>query len=161
MPGVFYFSWDNCEYGEKYKHRQIYLTNMPFLALLSKDCQGGHEHLQIGFGKALSTKAVEAYSLGWCREFARLFRKFVERPSDDTCVHCLPSVRPDSNIRRETMRRCAERVNLGDTVDSWMYSLETDLSGEVFLSAKVRHEVVLAVTTRPCRPLRPLKISTL
>ena len=41
MPGVFYFDWSNCAFGEDYTHRQIYLTNLPCLALLAKECPGG------------------------------------------------------------------------------------------------------------------------
>ena len=38
MPGVFVLTWDNCMYGEQYVHRQCYITNMWFLAGLSRDC---------------------------------------------------------------------------------------------------------------------------
>ena len=37
-PGVFVLTWDNCEYGETYVHRQCYITNMWFLARMSRDC---------------------------------------------------------------------------------------------------------------------------
>ena len=53
MPGVFVFTWDNCRFGEKYQHRQVYITNCPFLAVLAKDCPNTpservHTHMTIG-----------------------------------------------------------------------------------------------------------------
>ena len=62
MPGVYVFTWDNCAYGETYKHWQVMVTSMPWLAQLAKDCTGDHEHLRIGFGLDLSTKDVSPYS---------------------------------------------------------------------------------------------------
>ena len=30
MPGVFVFTWDNCQFGEKYQHRQAINLTLPF-----------------------------------------------------------------------------------------------------------------------------------
>ena len=113
MAGVFVLTWDNCEFGEAYKHRQVLITNMPWLAALARVCQGGHRHLKIGFDKDLRTEDVSAYSKGWCGEYARLSAAFVRSPADDKCVHCLPQGSSDTIYkRRETLRRCAERVQM-------------------------------------------------
>ena len=149
MPGVYYFVWSNCAFGEKYQHKQIYLTNVPWLAPLARDCPGGHEHLGIGFGKELSTKSVEAYALGWCREFAKLFKQFVNKPTEDTCVHCLPNVSPNPTVMRETIRRCAEKVALDASIDEWVYELHQDSSGEVVIRAKAQSEALMSLTTNP------------
>ena len=49
----------------------------------------------------MSTKPVEAYALGWCREYARLFAAFARKPVEDTCVHCLPNVTPNPAVVRK------------------------------------------------------------
>ena len=76
MPGVFVFTWDNCRFGEKYQHKQILITNQPFLAVLAKDCPNTpthkvHDHLRIGFDKDIKTSEVSAYAWGWCRAYAK------------------------------------------------------------------------------------------
>jgi hypothetical protein len=122
MPGVFVFTWDNCRFGEKYQHRQVLVTNQPYLAVLAKDCPNTrtnkvHDHLTIGFDKDLRTSDVSAYSRGWCRAYAKAFRESVDEPVDKRCVHCLPQ--GDSRMiynRREAVRRCAEVVGLQDRV---------------------------------------------
>ena len=30
MPGVFLFTWDNCRFGKRYRHRQVLVTNLPW-----------------------------------------------------------------------------------------------------------------------------------
>ena len=105
--------------------------------------------MKIGFGKELPTKDVEAYALGWCREFANLFAKFVRKPKEETCVHCLPNTVSNPTVLGETFRRCAERVHLEDTIDSWVYELDQDASGEVVIRAKAMTECLMTMTTNP------------
>ncbi|MCP4241114.1 MAG: hypothetical protein GY772_11185 [bacterium] len=76
QPGVFHFTWDNCEYGEGYRHRQVMITNLPCLAHLSRDCSRRHTHLTIGFDKDVTTGAVEAYAPRLVAEWARLLGQF-------------------------------------------------------------------------------------
>ena len=70
-----------------------------------------HEHMTIGFDKDLRTSDVSAYSLGWCKAYAKAFKEFVDEPVDNRCVHCLPQ--GDGRMiynRRETIRRCARSL---------------------------------------------------
>ena len=143
MPGVFVFTWDNCQFGERYQHWQVLVTNEPYLAALAMDCpntreQKVHDHLTVGFGKDMKTSMVSAYARGWCRAFARAFNEFVEEPVDKRCVHCLPQ--GDSSMiynRREAVRRCAEVVGLQDQVDRMTYSFGED-RGKIFLEVRRR-----------------------
>ena len=105
--------------------------------------------MKIGFGKELPTKDVEAYALGWCREFANMFAKFVRKPKEETCVHGLPNTVSTPTVLRETIRRCAEKVHLEDTIDSWVYELDQDASGEVVIRAKAMTECLMTMTTNP------------
>ena len=66
MPGVFVFPWDNCRFGEKYQHRQVLVSNQPYLAVLARDCPNTrdrkvNEHMTIGFDKDLRTADVSDY----------------------------------------------------------------------------------------------------
>ena len=93
------FTWDNCQFGEKYQHRQVLITNCPFLAVLARDCPNTplvrvHEHLGIGFGKDLSTQDVSQYAAQWCSEYSGALHDFVAAPAEDLCVHCLPQGNP-------------------------------------------------------------------
>ena len=141
MPGVFVFTWDNCQFGEKYQHRQVLITNQPYLAQLAKDCPNTmtnkvHGHMGIGFGKDLGTADVSAYSRGWCRAYAQCLGEFVNEPADKRCVHCLPQ--GDSKMiynRREAVLRFAEVVGLQDQVDDLAYSFGED-RGDIFLRAR-------------------------
>ena len=136
MPGVFVPTWDNCQYGEVYKHRQVLITNMPWLAPLAKDCTGGHEHATIGFGGDLSTADVAAYPLPWRKAYAKHMKEFVQEPVEKCCVHCLPQ--GDGKLayaRREAVRRCAETVGLDSNVDDFEYDFGED-RGEVYMMAK-------------------------
>ena len=47
LPGVFMLTWDNCEYDEVYRHRQVLITNHPAFANLSRDCDKMHTHVPI------------------------------------------------------------------------------------------------------------------
>ena len=141
MPGVFVFTWDNCQYGETYQHRQIMVTNMVFLAALARDCPNTpsnkvHDHLTIGFGADLSTKDVSAYAWEFCRQYAKRVKEFVTEPVESRCVHCLPQ--GESKMiynRREAMRRCAEQVDLHQEVDSFEIGLD-EMDGEIFLKVQ-------------------------
>ena len=140
MPGVYVFTWDNCQFGEKYQHMQVLVSNQPYLAVLARDCPNTrsrkvHEHMTIGFDKDLRTLDASAYSRGWCRAYADAFKEFVDEPVDKRCVHCLPQ--GDGRMIyncRETIRGSAEVVGLQDLVDGLRYSFGED-RGEVFLVA--------------------------
>ena len=105
---------------------------------LAKDCPNTkakkvHDHLTIGFDKDLRTADVSAYSKGWCRAYAAAFKEFVDDPIDKRCVQCLPQGESKTIYhRRETVRRCAEVIGLGDQVDAFSCSFDVD-RGEVFL----------------------------
>ena len=47
LPGVFFVVFDNCEYEQDYKHRQDLLTNCPWLAALSRDCETDTDPAQV------------------------------------------------------------------------------------------------------------------
>ena len=64
MPGVIAFTFDNCAYGEKYRHRQVLIVNQPWLMALCRDCDKQHEHLTIGFDGDLKTHQVATFSVG-------------------------------------------------------------------------------------------------
>ena len=85
---VYFFTFDDCQFGERYRHRQVLVTNLPCFARLSRDCDGRHEHLTLGFHKDLKTSAVTAFAWGLVREWARLFGEFVAAPRRDYCIHC-------------------------------------------------------------------------
>ena len=63
------------------------VSNQPYLAVLARDCPNTrsrkvHEHMTIDFDKDLRTSDVSAYSIGWCRAYAKAFKEFVdESPS--------------------------------------------------------------------------------
>ena len=80
LPSVFIVVFDNCQYGEEYRHRQCLITNAPWLLPISSDCPGQpiHSHAnQIGFGKMFSTKDVSAYCEGVVKKWANLFGQFL------------------------------------------------------------------------------------
>ena len=151
MPGVFLFTWDNCQFGERYRHRQVLVTNLPCLAALAKDCPGNHTHLTIGFGKDLQTSDVSAYAVGWCKEYAQLFARFIRAPVEDRCVHCLPQ--GDSMCvyeRREALRRCSQVIGLDSLVDSFDLGVR-ESNGETYFAVKMKPvatvEAVLSAKT--------------
>jgi hypothetical protein len=91
MLGVFVLTWDNCMYGETYKHRQCYITNMWFLASLSRDCDNAqnaaeakphtHDVIAPQSGPGRSTKSVQAFSKQWCEKYALLVHSWVNAPA--------------------------------------------------------------------------------
>ena len=42
MPGVFVLTWDKCQFGEKYQHRQVLITNQLYLAVLARETAQTH-----------------------------------------------------------------------------------------------------------------------
>ena len=165
MPGVYVFTWDNCQFGEKYKHRQVMITNMPWLAPLARDCQGGHEHLKIGFGYDLRTTQVSPYAWGFCKEYASLLHEFVREPVDKRCVHCLPQGNSSMiHGRREALRRCAERIHVADRVDD-LQLIVKECRGEHFLQvfqaskADFQREAVETQLGARCAPKPPVDFS--
>ena len=122
------------------------MTNQPYLAILAKDCPNTpthkvHEHLKIGFTGDIRTTEVSAYSLGWCRAFAKALKEFIEDPIDKRCVHCAPQGEAKMVYsRRETVRRCAEVVRLDSLVDGFNISTHED-----------RGETYMKVNMEPCR----------
>jgi len=113
LPGVFVLTWDNCMYGEDYMHRQCYITNMWFLAPLSRDCDKAyktkmnmptHSHDPVApqSGPGRSTKSVQAFAVQWCEEYAFLVQDWVKSPQKDCCAVC-KSYRPgELRDERET-----------------------------------------------------------
>ena len=92
--GVFFITWDNCMYGETYRHRQMLITNFPPFARLSRDCDMAtrpHEHTPIGFSRPLATSDVATFADGFCKEYARLVKRFVKARTmdNDLCYLCL------------------------------------------------------------------------
>ena len=86
-------------YGEQYVHRQCYITNMWFLAGLSRDCdnrvtiaRGGtpHVHLPIApqSGPGLKSGDVAAFAHKWCTTYARKIHDWVRAPTAERCVVC-------------------------------------------------------------------------
>ena len=91
-------------YGSDYVHRQCYITNMWFLAGLSRDCDkttpntdkhSYHEHVLIApqHGTGLSTKSVQAFNVNWCANYATLVAKFVQAPDTSRCLVCMAEPR--------------------------------------------------------------------
>ena len=156
MPGVFVLTWDNCEFGEQYRHGQVLVTNMPWLAPLGRDCKGGHTHLRIGFTGDVRTDDVSPYSWGWCKEYAQLLSTFCREPVESRCVHCLPQGKSDMNYnRRESMRRCAEHIGLGDSVDQFTVDVN-NFKGEVYLSVQPSTKAALVKTQLGARCVEPV-----
>ena len=69
LPGVFMLTWDNCEYYEVYRHRQVLITNHPDFANLSRDCDKMHTHVPI-------TRRTGSL-LHRCRRLRRSFAKLM------------------------------------------------------------------------------------
>jgi len=99
MPGVFVLTWDNCEYDEEYVHRQCYITNMWWLAALSRDCQnkvtlsrGGTPHVHVMIapqsGPGIKAGDVAPFATKWCAAYADLTYDWVKAPLKERCVHC-------------------------------------------------------------------------
>ena len=65
LPGVFVLTWDNCRFGEAYRHQQCLVVNAVFLALLGLDCDGAHKHLTIGFDKDIRADQLNAFAWGY------------------------------------------------------------------------------------------------
>ena len=115
MPGVFVLTWDNCEYGEPYVHRQCYITNMWFLVKLNRDCsnkitiaQGGTPHIHLPIapqsGPGLKSGDVAAFAAGWCKSYADLTHDWVRAPSRERCVICaslIPGTKEDTKVSIE------------------------------------------------------------
>jgi hypothetical protein len=87
MPGVFVLTFDNCEYGETYRHRQCLITNQPWLAWLSRDCSGTHVHEQLS-GAGRPTATVSPYAKGLVKHWVHLFNVFLKAPMKSRCVFC-------------------------------------------------------------------------
>ena len=96
MPGVYMFTFDNCEYGEEYRHRQCLITNQPWLAELSRDCQRDHAHklvTQHAKGQKagvdyVPAHAVSPFSERLCTKWAELYQRGIEGPSAQCCPFC-------------------------------------------------------------------------
>ena len=48
LPGIFAVTYDHCAYGQFQCNRQMLITNQPWLADLSRDCQCEHAHTSKG-----------------------------------------------------------------------------------------------------------------
>ena len=90
MPGVFVLTWDNCMYGKNYVHRQCYITNMWWLAGLSRDCDKSHEHVLIApqQGSGIAAKTVAPFAEKWCARYAELTHQFVHAAKANSCLVC-------------------------------------------------------------------------
>ena len=101
MPGVFVLTWDNCMYGKNYVHRQCYITNMWWLARLSKDCDKSHEHVLIApqSGPGISAKTVAPFAELWCKQYASLTQQFVNASGRNACIVCA-SVKTEKHKER-------------------------------------------------------------
>ena len=121
MPGVFVFTWDNCQFDEPYRHTQVSIMNQPHLAVLARDCDNTptkrtHDHLTIGFDKDIKTEDVAAYSWGWCREYSKAFRDLSLRLMR-TCA-CTASRRRLMPLRIPGARRCVA-VQRSSVLTTW------------------------------------------
>ena len=80
--------FDNCPFGESYRHRQVLITNHPVFALLSKNCDGMREHAVVT--SQVPAWNVSQYSKGFCDAYASLVRGAVDATaSRNARVHCL------------------------------------------------------------------------
>ena len=150
LPGVFMLTWDNCAYGESYRHRQVLVTNAPFLAALSRDCSGDHEHVIVSpwAPGGLKASAVSPFSLGLVRHWAALFGAFVRAPSDQFCVHCsaacaargaaatVPPTRPTDAVGKALRERLSRVLDAPCLPPQWDVLQHGD--GEVVLRAVAR-----------------------
>ena len=76
LPGIFLITFDNCQYGEQYRHRQCIITNAPWLAWLSRDCPGRvpgvHEHAVLS-GDGMNTQLVSPFAQELVKRWAQLY----------------------------------------------------------------------------------------
>ena len=145
---MFVLNWDDCAFGETYKNKQALVTNAPFLTALGKDCPGHSQH---------TVRSHSDMSLRWCQAYAGLLKSFVKDPVDKRCVHCLPTgPSRQSTGRRETLRRCAERVSLPFPVDDWDFDVAY-AGSEVCLKARLHSKAALTASEHPgARCVAPL-----
>jgi hypothetical protein len=90
LPGVFLIVFDNCGYGEHYRHRQCLITNQPWLAWLSRDCPGAsatHMHHKISDG-GIPTPLVSPHASKLVEHWAKLFKDSVQAPLVELCPFC-------------------------------------------------------------------------
>ena len=83
MPGVFVLTFDNCEHGETYWHRQCLITIQPWLAWLSWHCSGKHVHEQVS-GAVCPT--VSPYARGLVKHLVHLLNVFLGAPMKLRCM---------------------------------------------------------------------------
>ena len=129
LPGAFVLTFDSCQYGMPYRHRQLIVTNQPWMAFLSKDCPGNHEHIHVGSAE-FPTHKVAAFATALVKHWATLFATFVKAPDRDRCVHCAHTAgKPQVDLVARVRADCSERF-LGDCEGVVMISL---LRPEIFI----------------------------
>jgi hypothetical protein len=90
LPGVFMVVFDNCAYGELYRHRQVLITNLPIMAQLSRNCQDLPTHKHAVIGEDLPTGAVSPFSQSFCDQYVGLVKRAVNAKTvHSACVHCI------------------------------------------------------------------------
>ena len=88
LPGIFAFTFDNCMFGERYRHRQVLIVNQPWMMALCRDCDKSHKHLTIGFDGDIKTWQVSPFAAGLVEKWVEAFVKFLKAPSADLCPLC-------------------------------------------------------------------------
>ncbi len=153
LPGVFLITFDNCVYGEIYRHRQCLITNQTWLAWLSRDCPGlsvDHAHAMIS-DDGIPTKNVSPYAWQLVRHWAKLFKQFISSPQKLLCPFCAQVAgqpKPLLQSAKRAVERCLRASNAVCVMDE--AKLATDSSGnEDFCDEDFvieRNEAVLRVS---------------
>ena len=90
LPGVFFVTFDNCEYGKDYRHRQSLLTNAPWLAALSRDCEKDTDpnHVEHRTIEGSLTKETGAFAEQLCERWIDRLCDFMNNNQGDCCPFC-------------------------------------------------------------------------
>ena len=125
LPGVFLLTWDNCQYKEVYRHRQRMITNAPWFAWLSRDCQGVvvgfHEHA-VTSGDGIDTTNLSPLAYELVSHWAKLYGVFVKAPAALKCPFCAnlagnpKLVEPKVSARR-VLERCLRQSQVVQFVE--------------------------------------------
>ena len=105
LPGVFMITFDNCPYGELYRHRQVLITNLPILAQLSRNCGDLPPHRHAVVGVDVPTGAVSPFSQAFCDEYAKLLKRTVHAPHSRMSARTASERSPSCSELRNPQQR--------------------------------------------------------
>ena len=113
LPGVFFVTFDNCEYGKDYRHRQSLLTNAPWLAALSRDCEKDTDpnHVEHRTIEGSLTKETGAFAEQLCERWIDRLRDFMNNKQGDCCPFCADRDGKEGKWRANDVSVLQERMN--------------------------------------------------